>query len=222
MVDTGAGAHLRRLPRWHPYFQFAVRFDIEPEQEVGPQLRSLGIGAGDVKTVVLTHLHVDHDGGLAHFPTSRVLADSDEIARTAGVSGALLGYLPSRWPKWFDPQPLAWQPLRHGPFARSARITEAGDIIAVPTPGHTPSHIAVIVRDGDDEIMLAGDASYLETTMLHGVVDGVSPDEAVAKATLAAIRSSCAGSRTIYLPTYDPKSGERLRERRVATTAERD
>ena len=29
VVDTGSGAHLKRLPRWHPYFQFAVRFDIE-------------------------------------------------------------------------------------------------------------------------------------------------------------------------------------------------
>jgi N-acyl homoserine lactone hydrolase len=221
VVDTGSGAHLKRLPRWHPYFQFAVRFDIEPEQEMGPQLRSLGIGAGDVTTVVLTHLHVDHDGGLAHFPSSRILADSDEIARTAGMSGALLGYLPSRWPKWFDPRPLAWQPLRHGPFARNARITDAGDIIAVPTPGHTPSHISVLVRDGDEEIMLAGDASYLESTMLRGIVDGVSRDEGVAKATLADIRSSCAGRPTIYLPTHDPKSGERLRERRVATTGDR-
>ena len=41
VVDTGAAAHLKSLPRWHPYFQFAVRFDIEPEQEVGPQLRAL-------------------------------------------------------------------------------------------------------------------------------------------------------------------------------------
>jgi hypothetical protein len=36
VVDTGAAAHLKSLPRWHPYFRFAVRFDIEPEQEVGP------------------------------------------------------------------------------------------------------------------------------------------------------------------------------------------
>jgi len=68
VVDTGSAAHLKSLPAWHPYFQLSVRFDIEPEQEVGPQLRSLGIGPRDVKTVVLTHLHVDHDGGLAHFP----------------------------------------------------------------------------------------------------------------------------------------------------------
>ncbi|MGA9321303.1 MAG: MBL fold metallo-hydrolase [Xanthobacteraceae bacterium] len=99
VVDTGSGAHLKRLPRWHPYFQFAVRFDIEPEQEVGPQLRSLGISARDVKTVVLTHFHIDHDGGLSHFADSRIFADRDEIARTAGIAGAIQGYLPNRWPK---------------------------------------------------------------------------------------------------------------------------
>jgi glyoxylase-like metal-dependent hydrolase (beta-lactamase superfamily II) len=218
VVDTGSGAHLKRLPRWHPYFQLAVRFDIEPEQEVGPQLRNLGIGAGDVKTVVLTHLHSDHDGGLAHFPASRILADGDETARAAGMSGALRGYLPSRWPKWFDPQPLAWQPLRCGPFARIAPITAAGDIIAVPTPGHTPSHVSAIVRDGAEQIMLAGDTSYLETTMLRGMVDGVSPDDAVAKATLGDIRELCAGYPTIYLPTHDPQSAERL-DARVTVTA---
>jgi N-acyl homoserine lactone hydrolase len=214
VVDTGSGAHLMRLPRWHPYFQMAVRFDIEPEQEVGPQLRSLGIGARDVKTVVLTHCHIDHDGGLAHFPHSRILADGDEIGRTAGIAGAIQGYLPSRWPKWFDPQPLAWQPLRFGPFPRGARITEAGDVIAVPTPGHTPSHVSVIVRDGDEQIMLAGDASYLDTTMRRGIIDGVSPNEAVARATLGDIRALCAVSPTVYLPTHDPEAGERLAQRR--------
>jgi hypothetical protein len=49
LVDTGASAGHKRLPRWHPYFRFCVIFDIEPEQEVGPQLRALGIGSADVK-----------------------------------------------------------------------------------------------------------------------------------------------------------------------------
>jgi glyoxylase-like metal-dependent hydrolase (beta-lactamase superfamily II) len=215
VVDTGAAAHLKSLPRWHPYFQLSVRFDIEPEQEAGPQLRSLGIGIRDVKTVVLTHLHVDHDGGLAHFPYSRVLASGDEIARTAGIGGTIQGYLPNRWPKWFDPEPLAWRPLPYGPFTRRAPITKTGDVIAVPTPGHTPSHLSVIVRDGEQQIMLAGDASYLESTMLSGTVDGVSPNEAVANATLARIRDLCSQRPTIYLPTHDLKSAERLQERRT-------
>jgi glyoxylase-like metal-dependent hydrolase (beta-lactamase superfamily II) len=217
VVDTGEAAHLKSLPRWHPYFQLAVRFDIEPEQEIGPQLRRLGISVGDVKTVVLTHLHIDHDGGLAHFPHSRIVASGDEVARASGIRGSLLGYLPNRWPKWFDPEPVAWQPSPYGPFTHSARLTVAGDVVAVPTPGHTPSHCSVIVRDGEAQIMLAGDTSYLEATMLSGTVDGISPNESVAKATLARIRQLCADRPTIYLPTHDPKSAERLFERRATS-----
>jgi glyoxylase-like metal-dependent hydrolase (beta-lactamase superfamily II) len=220
VVDTGANAGLKSLPRWHPFFQFAVRFDIEPEQEIGPQLHALGIGARDVKTVVLTHMHIDHDGGLAHFPASRILADGGEIERTKGFSGAFNGYLPNRWPKWFAPQTLSWKQTRYGPFQRIAPITQAGDVIAVPTPGHTPSHVSVIVRDEEQDILIAGDASYLERTMLTGTVDGVSPDEATAKATLADIRAFCVQRPTIYLPAHDPHAAQRLqRRRRIAIAA---
>jgi len=219
VVDTGSGAHLKSLPRWHPYFQLSVRFDIEPEQEIGPQLQSLGIRARDVKTVVLTHFHIDHDGGLAHFPWSRVLADRNEIARTAGISGAIKGYLPKRWPTWFDPQPIVWEPAERGPFARIAPISKDGNVVAVPTPGHTPHHISVIVCDGDELIFLAGDASYLESTMQRGLVDGVSADEVEARATLTNIRKLCAQSPTVYLPAHDPQSAQRLDERRSASAS---
>lgn len=213
VVDTGAATHLKSLPRWHPFFQLSAAFDIEPEQEVGPQLRGLGIGPRDVTTVVLTHLHIDHDGGLVHFPHSRILADAGELARTAGIAGMIQGYLPNRWPKWFDPQPLAFEASAYGPFARSVRIAAAGDVIAVPTPGHTPNHVSVIVRDGDTQIMLAGDASYLQRTMLNGTIDGISPDEGVARATLADIRQLCGQRPTVYLPTHDPQAAQRLDER---------
>jgi glyoxylase-like metal-dependent hydrolase (beta-lactamase superfamily II) len=215
VVDTGSNAGLKSLPRWHPYFQFCVRFDIEPEQELGPQLRSRGISARDVRTVVLTHMHIDHDGGVAHFPHSRIVASGEEIAAARGISGAILGYLPTRWPKWFDPEPLVWQPSPYGPFEYSARITKAGDVIAVPTPGHTAGHLSVIASDGDEQIMLAGDASYLERTMLSDTIDGISANEATAQSTLADIRALCTQRPTVYLPAHDLKSAERLQERRT-------
>ena len=72
VVDTGQGAHLLESGKsLHPYVRWEVAFRIEPEQEVGPQLRALGVGPRDVKRVVLTHLHMDHDGGLAHFPDTK-------------------------------------------------------------------------------------------------------------------------------------------------------
>ena len=216
LVDAGASAASMRLPRWHPYFRFAVRFDLEPEQEAGPQLRSIGIGPGDVRRVVMTHLHIDHDGGLAGFPNSEILVSPREFARASGIAGRMRGYLPQRWPRGFNPQPLALDGGRYGPFARSKRLSADGAIVAVSTPGHTPDHLSVIVEDGDNAVFIAGDASYSEATMLDGTIDGVSDDEGDAKATLAAIRAFAAARPTIYLPAHDPDAARRLAEGRFA------
>ena len=220
LVDTGASAGLMRLPRWHPYFRFAVRFDIEPEQEAGPQLKALGVGASDVRRVVMTHLHIDHDGGLGAFPASEILVNRGELKRASGMAGRLRGYLPQRWPKDFDPQPLVLDGGAYGPFARSKRLTADGAVVAVATPGHTPDHLSVIVENGDNAIFIAGDASYSETTMLAGAIDGVSEDELQAAATLAAIRAFAASTPTIYLPAHDPESARRLAERRAIGAGE--
>jgi glyoxylase-like metal-dependent hydrolase (beta-lactamase superfamily II) len=88
LVDAGASAANKSLPRWHPYFRNAVRFDIEPDEEAGPQLRAIGIRSGDVRRVVLTHLHIDHDGGLGAFPTSEVLVSPGELRRASGIAPA--------------------------------------------------------------------------------------------------------------------------------------
>jgi glyoxylase-like metal-dependent hydrolase (beta-lactamase superfamily II) len=219
LVDTGASAGLMRLPRWHPYFRFAVRFDVEPEQEAAPQLGALGIGPSDVKRVVLTHVHVDHDGGLSGFPKSEVLAAPGELRTAAGLAGRLRGYLPQRWPKNFDPQPLTLENRAYGSFLRSRRLTADGAIVAVATPGHTVSHLSVIVEDGDSTVFLAGDTSYTEKAMLVGLIDGVNPDEGNASATLAAVRSFAALRPTVYLPAHDPDASLRLAERRFVAIA---
>ena len=215
LVDAGASAANKSLPRWHPYFRNAVRFDIEPDEEAGPQLRAIGIRSGDVRRVVLTHLHIDHDGGLGAFPASEVLVSPGELRRASGIAGRLRGYLPQRWPKHFDPKPLALDGGAYGPFARSKRLTGDGAIVAVATPGHTPDHFSVIVEDGDKTVFIAGDASYSEATMLAGTIDGVSEDESQAAATLAAIRAFAASRPTIYLPAHDPEAAQRLAERRT-------
>jgi glyoxylase-like metal-dependent hydrolase (beta-lactamase superfamily II) len=61
VVDTGQGAHLLETGRsLHPFVRWEVDFRIDPEEEIGPQLRTLGIGPRDVKKVILTHpdLHI--------------------------------------------------------------------------------------------------------------------------------------------------------------------
>jgi N-acyl homoserine lactone hydrolase len=222
VVDTGQGAHLLETGRsLHPFVRWEVEFRIDPDEEIGPQLRTLGIGPRDVKKVVLTHLHMDHDGGLAHFPNSEILVAPGELRTASGWAGRIRGYLPNRWPSWFDPAPLDLAAESFGPFARSRRLTHAGDIVAVSTPGHTADHVSILVQDNDTTLFLAGDTSYNEALMLAGRVDGVSPDERISRATLGAIRGFAETCPTVYLPTHDPQSATRLTSRRQVEKLER-
>src|SRR5262252_122600 len=82
IVDTGETSRVHERgyhPRWHPFYRRAVHFSVHPEEELGPQLRTLGIGSRDVKQVVLTHLHTDHAGGLHHVTGSRVWVTPGEF-----------------------------------------------------------------------------------------------------------------------------------------------
>jgi N-acyl homoserine lactone hydrolase len=223
VVDTGQGAHLLETrASYHPFARWEVVFRIDREDEIGPQLRALGIGPRDVKKVVLTHLHMDHDGGLAHFPGSEILVASGELRTASGWAGRIRGYLPHRWPSWFDPTALELAEEPFGPFARSRRLTHAGDIVAVATPGHTADHVSVLVHQEDGTMhFLAGDTSYNETLMLAGRVDGVSADERISRATLDTIRGFALAHPTVYLPTHDPLSAARLANRQLVDLPKR-
>jgi glyoxylase-like metal-dependent hydrolase (beta-lactamase superfamily II) len=217
VVDSGQATYLLEAVRrsFHPYVRFETMFQIAPEQEVGPQLKALGIGQRDVRKLVLTHLHIDHDAGIGHFPASEILAAPGEIGRARGMAGMLRGYLPQRWPAWFDPKGLVLDDGAYGPFGASKRLTADGRVVAVATPGHTPDHLSVIVDDGDVCLFLAGDTSYTQDLMLAGEPDGVSQKPEVARATLAAIRQFASERPTVYLPAHDPQAGMRFANRQT-------
>ena len=218
VVDTGETARVSEpayFPRWQPFFRFAVRERVEPEQEIGPQLERLGIRPSDVRLVVMTHLHTDHAGGLGHFPHNEILVSAAELDYASGLRGRLHGYPNKRWPGWFDPSPLQLRRDPFGPFPASLRLTKAGDVVVVPTPGHTPGHVSVVVEDGDRSIFLAGDSSYTEDAMLRGAVDGVGADEHAQRLTHERIRAHAAARPTVYLSAHDPETGTRLAERRT-------
>lgn len=214
VVDTGETARTNEtgyFPRWQPYFWLAVQMDVSPEQEIGPQLRKLGLDPDDVWKVVLTHLHTDHAGGLHHFPHSEIFVSGGEYRNALGMSGKLQGYLPHRWPDWFAPTTIDFKPNVNGPFEKGVSLTEAGDVVIVPTPGHTPNHVSVIVKTRDINYFLAGDTSYSEGLLLERHPDGVTPDVEVAKRTMANILSYAATEPLVYLPSHDPRSAERFR-----------
>lgn len=213
VVDTGDTSKTTEpgyFPGWHPYYKFGVKMDIKPDQEIGPQLQKLGFQTSDIKKVILTHFHTDHAGGLHHFPHSEIFVNGQEFKKASGIMGRMRGYLPHRWPEWFNPQIIPFEPVPVGPFEQSYRVTENEDVIVVPTPGHTPNHISVIVKGLDFDYFLAGDTSYTQQLLLDRKVDGVSPDEEVSLNTIQKIIEYGENRPTIYLPTHDPESGKRL------------
>jgi glyoxylase-like metal-dependent hydrolase (beta-lactamase superfamily II) len=218
VVDTGETARTSEpdyFPRWHPFFRFGLREWVAPEQEIGPQLQRLGIASGDVRWVVLTHLHTDHAGGLHHFPDNEILVSRGDLKIASGLPGRLRGYLNNRWPSWFEPTVVDLAPVAYGPFPHSVQLTQAGDVTIVPLHGHTPGQIGVIVEQGDHAVLLAGDSSYTEDLMLRGILDGPSTDEVAAQLTHERIRAFAAQTPTVYLVAHDPGTPTRLAERRA-------
>jgi N-acyl homoserine lactone hydrolase len=218
VVDTGENARASQpgyFARWHPGLR-AFREWVEPGQEIGPQLQRLGIRPGDVRWVVLTHLHTDHAGGLAHFPDNEILVTRAELQYSLGLRGRLRGYVANkRWPAWFRPTVLELASEPYGPFPHSLRLTEAGDVTLVSLPGHTPGQIGVLVDQGDHTIFLAGDSSYTQELMLRGKPDGVGADEEAERITHERIRAFAEATPTVYLVAHDPETGTRLAERRL-------
>ncbi len=108
----------------------------------------LGIDAGDVRYVFLTHTDRDHVGGLPLFKRAELYLSADEeqmITRTT--------------PRSFG---IAFNP----PIQRKYTLLKDGDIVhvgatrvrALSTPGHTPGSMSYLV---DDSILFVGDALTL-------------------------------------------------------------
>lgn len=143
------------------------------------RLRDAGFNERDVDVVVCTHLHLDHVGWntrwvdgewVPTFPNARHVFCRTEYEHWAEVAETPL------------PDPVDDLDRRRQLFPRTQQhvhresvepIVGAGlaDIIdvphepvtgvrLVPTPGHTPGHVSVVVESGGAELFITGDAFH--------------------------------------------------------------
>jgi glyoxylase-like metal-dependent hydrolase (beta-lactamase superfamily II) len=103
---------------------------------------------GAIRRIALTHGHGDHVGSLDAL--KQRLGDSVQVlmpeldARIHAGEHVVEGKLPGSWPK-----------LQTIPDVRLAGGDRVGSLEVVPTPGHTPGHVAF--RDTRDGTVIAGD-----------------------------------------------------------------
>jgi glyoxylase-like metal-dependent hydrolase (beta-lactamase superfamily II) len=203
LVDTGETAAARDVP-------FA-RMEVEPDQELPAAMAAAGLALDDVAEVVLTHAHGDHIDGLVHV-RGRVLINEAELRAVRSPMGRVMRrVLRQPLPPGFAPEPYALDDGPFGAFARSRRLSDDGRIVIVDTAGHTAGHVSVIcIDDSGRHVLLAGDATDSLEQLHARRADAVAPDTEVHIATLETILAHCAEHPTVYLPSHDLGSAERL------------
>jgi glyoxylase-like metal-dependent hydrolase (beta-lactamase superfamily II) len=185
------------------FYQSFLRFALSRDDEIDRQLADLGVRPTDIRWVVQTHLHGDHVGGLSHVGRSPVLVPAADYPNAIGT-------LPCRYPAGFAPIAVRFSLEPAAGFAQSCRLTQRGDVVIVPTPGHSGGHQSVVLLDTERDYFFAGDVAFSEEQLTEGVIGGIAAEPAAARQTLTQIREWCRGGRTVFLPSHDPGARERL------------
>jgi len=81
LVDTGCAPQCAVDPAgyWNLEPSEWGKLDMKPEDAVDRQLLRIGIAAADVGHVVLTHMHLDHAGGMSLFPDATFYIQHEEL-----------------------------------------------------------------------------------------------------------------------------------------------
>lgn len=210
VIDTGENARVTKPDyfRKEGFFKNflntrSFRFEISPEEEIGPQLKYLGYSQKDIYKVILTHLHLDHFDGLHYFDQTEIMVHDLEIEQPEGM-------LPTLLPKWFDPVPVSLNRTKNSFFEGESAISQSGELKLVHTSGHTLGHCSVIVETKNRSYFLAGDVTYNEEQLKKSVQAGANMHFRKAKRTFDQIKNYAAQHPMVYLPSHDIASLDRL------------
>lgn len=184
LVDTGLGLEdvadpTRRLGR---EFVPLMGARLDPAQTAARQVEHLGFKRSDVRDIVVTHLDLDHAGGLSDFPEARVhvhgteheAAMSRRSFKETNRYRSVQWAHPVRWEKHGIPAGEPWfgfdsvRTLDDG----SDRKNGGDDVLLIPLHGHTRGHCGVAVRTSNADpnaaaswVLHCGDAYFHRATI---------------------------------------------------------
>jgi glyoxylase-like metal-dependent hydrolase (beta-lactamase superfamily II) len=165
LIDTGFGTcdiadpkHLGRA------FRTLINPVLRPNETALYQIRQLGFSPNEVRHIVLTHLHLDHAGGISDFPHAQihVFAPEYDYAMKPTRRMDKDAYLPHhfrhspQWQLYHLSNGEKWQ----GFESINAIAGLQDEILLVPLVGHSVGHCAVAIKTANGWLLHCGDAYF--------------------------------------------------------------
>ncbi|MFD0869339.1 MULTISPECIES: MBL fold metallo-hydrolase [Paenibacillus] len=170
LFDTGYSTRFREATRLVPYrlMRLATPVRITEQEHALVQLQAMGVEPDEV-TVILSHMHVDHTGGIHDFPRSQIIVNKVEWEFTQGRSPLRLfphAYLSSLFNQ-IDPNRVRLidfdSSSGYGPLPQAVDLLGDESLVLVPLPGHSVGQMGLLInhtRQG--RVLLCADAVYMQ------------------------------------------------------------
>lgn len=178
LYDTGNALEVAQDKEKH-WGGVVAAYDPEMTEDewVVNQIKTVGVKPEDIRYVVLSHLHLDHAGGVGHFPNAKYVVQREELHFAYVPDFYMKGaYIRADFDKdvdWFILE--GWRDHKFDLYGD-------GKLVIYFTPGHTPGHQSVLVNlDNDGSIFLTGDSCYTLENLNEDVLPGLvwGPTETV-------------------------------------------
>jgi N-acyl homoserine lactone hydrolase len=221
VFDTGQARASVTDPEYFPsgltgvLYKRLAQFDIGPDQTLTRQLSAIGYDVADVHPAVLSHLHQDHIGGLPELHHADIVVSEQEWKALQRPLPELRGFLRSHT----DLPGLRWHRVRAeklddhdlAPFDTGHDVFADGSLVLLPTPGHTPGSMSLLVRrPGHAPLMLVGDLTYDADLLAAGHVPGAGDKTQMRKAVADVNALRQRFPELTVLAAHDPAAADRL------------
>jgi N-acyl homoserine lactone hydrolase len=198
LFDTGQDRASVTDPAYFPsgpvgiLYQRLARFHMGPHDSLSAQLHARGWSPTDVRLAVLSHLHQDHVGGIRALPNAEFVVAAEEwehlLKPLPEARGFLRGHIDLPGIRWCRLDLQRTDDRTLAPFTRAHDLFGDSSLVLLPTPGHTPGSVSLLVRrQSGAPLLLVGDLTYEAALLEQGRVPGVG-DEGRLRATTEMVR----------------------------------